>query len=74
MDLRDVLKLILSADQPVIVRYERPSLIKKDSIVYDEVKGKRSDVWRNAICPEKLKVTEINCLNNTLLITVDLIR
>lgn len=73
MDLREVLKLIL-VDQPVIVRYERPSLIKKDSIVYDEVKGKRSDVWRNVICPEKLKVTEINTLNNTILIAVDLIR
>ena len=73
MDLREVLKLIL-ADQPVIVRYERPSLIKKDSIVYDEVKGKCSDVWRNVVCPEKLKVTEINILNNTILIVVDLIR
>lgn len=73
MDLREVLKLIL-VDQPVIVRYERPSLIKKDSIVYDEVKGKRSDVWRNVVCPEKLKVTEINVLNNTILIVVDLIR
>lgn len=73
MDLREVLKLIL-VDQPVIVRYERPSLIKKDSIVYDEVKGKRSDVWRNVIYPEKLKVTEINTLNNTILIVVDLIR
>lgn len=73
MDLREVLKLIL-ADQSVIVRYERPSLIKKDSVVYDEVKGKRSDVWRNVICPEKLKVTEIDTVNNTILITVDLIR
>jgi len=73
MDLREALKLIL-VDQPVIVRYERPSLIKKDSIVYDEVKGKRSDVWRNVVCPEKLKVTEINAINNTILITVDLIR
>lgn len=73
MDLREVLKLILP-DQPVIVSYERPSLIKKDSIVYDEVKGKRSDVWRNVICPEKLKVTEIKTVNNTILIAVDLIR
>ena len=73
MDLREVLKLIL-ADQPVIVRYERPSLIKKDSIVYDEVKGKCTEVWRNVVCPEKLKVTEINILNNTILIVVDLIR
>lgn len=73
MDLREVLKLILP-DQPVIVRYERPSLIKKDSIVYDEVKGKRSDVWRNVVFPEKLKVTEINTLNNTILLVVDLIR
>ena len=73
MDLREALKLIL-VDQPVIVRYERPSLIKKDSIVYDEVEGKRSDVWRDVLCPEKLKVTEINTLNNTILIVVDLIR
>lgn len=73
MDLREILKLIL-AEQPVIVRYERPSLIKKDGIVYDEVKGKRSDVWKNVLCPEKLKVTEIDVLNNTILITVDLIR
>lgn len=73
MDLREALKLILP-DQPVIVRYERPSLIKKDSIVYDEVKGKRSDVWRNVVFPEKLKVTEINTLNNTILLVVDLIR
>lgn len=73
MDLREILKLIL-ADQPVIVRYERPSLVKKDSVVYDEVKGKRSDVWRNVICPEILKVTEIGTVNNSILITVDLIR
>lgn len=73
MDLRELLKLI-PPHQPVIVRYERPSLIKKDSIVYDEVKGKRSDVWGNVVYPEKLKVTEINTLNNTILIVVDLIR
>ena len=73
MDLREVLKLIF-VDHPVIVRYERPSLIKKDSIVYDEVKGKCSDVRRNVLCPEKLKVTEINTLNNSIVIVVDLIR
>ena len=49
-------------------------LLKKDSIVYDEVKGKCSDVRRNVLCPEKLKVTEINTLNNSIVIVVDLIR
>lgn len=73
MDLREILKLIL-AQKEVIVRYERPSLVKKDGIVYDEVKGKRTDIWKNVLCPEKLKVTEIDVINNTILITVDLIR
>lgn len=73
MDLRELLKIILS-DKPVTVRYERPSLIKKDGVVYDEVSGKRSDVWRYVLCPEKLKVTEIDAINDTIVITVDLIR
>lgn len=73
MDLRELLKIILS-DTPVTVRYERPSLVKKDGVVYDEVSGNRSDVWRYVLCPEKLKVTEIDAINGTIVITVDLIR
>lgn len=73
MDLRELLKKILS-DTPVTVRYERPSLVKKDGVVYDEVSGNCSDVWMNVLCPEKLKVTEIDAINDTIVITVDLIR
>ena len=73
MDLRELLKKILS-DTPVTVRYERPSLVKKDGVVYDGVSGKCSDVWMNVLCPEKLKVTEIDAINDTIVITVDLIR
>ena len=73
MDLRELLKKILS-DTPVTVRYERPSLVKKDGVVYDKVSGNCSDVWTNVLCPEKLKVTEIDAINDTIVITVDLIR
>ena len=73
MDLRELLKIILS-DTTVVVRYERPSLVKKDGVVYDVVSGDRSEVWRCVLCPEKLKVTEIDAINDTIVITVDLIR
>ena len=73
MDLRELLKKILS-NTPVTVRYERPSLVKKDGVVYDEVSGNCSDVWRDVLCSEKLKVTEIDAINDTIVITVDLIR